>query len=783
MLRQKFLTILILGCLTISAFGQMIGKVTFQQQGTYLLPEDVFEMNTQTKAGMRYSERIVNDDVRRLFAKGIFTDVVSEVKNLENGTKEVIFHISPKPLVESVVFTGNKKVPEEKLRELIKIQSGSPLNDSLLVESTDELRKYYRSKGMTDAEILVRPEVVGENLKIEFLIQENARIRIDHVDFEYMTAYTPKEVRPELETRYFFPSVDWLSWFPMETLLGIPGTLGVLDREAIERDKIRLRELYWRKGYLDFEVTEVQISEIPGNPDMVAVTFVVDEGEPYQIGKVSITGTEQFTEEELLSYVFSETDAVYSSQVEEEDVHALEAQYSPLGFADFQVQVRRSPDFSTHKVDLEFQVREGTQYTVNEVYISGNKWTKQHVIRRELAIEQGDFLDKELLEISKSRLMGMGYFGSEDANSDGVDIVAVDSPVPGKKDVHIKVEEKRFIDGSIGAGWSDSDGLAGSIQITHNNMDILDPKNFFTGGGQRLRIGALIGIEQMDAETTFTEPYLFGIPLRFDISGYWRRIAYDDWMEQRLGLTTSLTKRIFDDFTTISGGYTFEQVRIMEMTGGMSKHFTDYKGSELLGRIFLSLDRDTRDNALNPTSGYTAGLYTSITSKALGGSRDYYKAELHGTYYYPFINDWFVMMVGAKIGTTGSIGSGDVPLYDRYFLGGGGSVRGFPYRSIGPTDGNRDNYGGQFMYLFTAELSHPIYSKMLRGAVFVDVGDATSGRFGPITSPNVGVGYGLRILVPGIPTPLRLDLAYPIVNHQDNVSNKLRFHFNIGFSI
>ena len=122
-----------------------------------------------------------------------------------------------------------------------------------------------------------------------------------------------------------------------------------------------------------------------------------------------------------------------------------------------------------------------------------------------------------------------------------------------------------------------------------------------------------------------------------------------------------------------------------------------------------------------------------------------------------------------------------VPLYDRYFLGGGDSVRGFPYRSIGPVDNNDDNYGGEFMYLFTAELSHPIY-KFLRGAVFCDVGDATSAHFGPINQPNVGVGYGLRIMVPGINMPIRLDLAYPIVCNQEGVSRKLRFHFNMGFS-
>lgn len=764
-----------------SASGQTIDRVVFQQQGAYPFSEDIFEMNTQSKPGMPYSERMVNDDVRRLFSLGIFEDVVSKVKDLPDGNKELVFIITAKQNVSEISFKGNRKYSDDELKKLVKLRPDMPLNDALLIESARELRKFYEDKGYTEAQIDASLEADGESsVKVIFNIAEHLRVRIDNVDFEGMTVYDPSDVRDLLETRYFFGSAGWLSFMPWNWM-GLPPNLGLYDKDFLTRDKLRLRELYWQKGYLDFKVADVVVTEHPDDPEMVDVKFVVEEGDPYFINSIRILGSKEFSEEELMPLISAREEEVYSSAREDRDLRLIESKYSPLGFADFQARAVRYPDYSTHSVDVEYHIQEGTQYTIGEVYISGNRWTKDYVIRRELPFERDDLLDKELLEIGKSRLMGMGYFQSAGGDGDGVEILSMDSPEPGKKDVYINVEEKQFLGGNLGFGWSDSDGLAGSIQLWHSNMDILDPQNWFTGGGQRLRIGALVGIEHFDVQTDFTEPYLFGIPLRLDLSGYWREVLYEDWNEQRLGFTVSLTKRIFDEFTSVTAGYTFEQVRVVDMKKKMGPIFQDAKGSDLVGRVFLGINRDTRNSATNPTSGYDVGAFTYLTTRGLGATNDYYKFELRAINYYPFLHDWFVLTTGAKVGTMGTFNGDRVPLYDRYFLGGGDSVRGFPYRSIGPVDANDDNYGGEFMYLFTAELSHPIY-KFLRGAVFCDVGDATSAHFGPISRPNVGVGYGLRIMVPGIDMPIRLDLAYPIVNNQEGLSSRLRFHFNMGFS-
>ena len=217
------------------------------------------------------------------------------------------------------------------------------------------------------------------------------------------------------------------------------------------------------------------------------------------------------------------------------------------------------------------------------------------------------------------------------------------------------------------------------------------------------------------------------------------------------------------------------------MAHKLGPFFQDQEGRELVGRIFMNVERDTRDSYTDPRRGYLLGANFELTSQGLGATQDYYKLEFKALGYYPFFHDLFVFSLGGKLGMMGAYdGTDDVPLFDRYFLGGGDTIRGFPYRSIGPADDNDDNYGGEFMYLVTAELTHPIYKDYLRGAVFCDFGGASEDvmRF---NRPNIGMGYGLRIKLPVCPMPIRLDLAYPVLNNQPDLKSKIRFHFNFGF--
>ncbi|MCK4982427.1 MAG: BamA/TamA family outer membrane protein, partial [Victivallaceae bacterium] len=398
------------------------------------------------------------------------------------------------------------------------------------------------------------------------------------------------------------------------------------------------------------------------------------------------------------------------------------------------------------------------------------------VIRRELVIQPGDPLDKNRIKASKERLMGMGYFKK-------VEAVTVNSNDFNKKNVAFEVEEKPAYQFKIGGGVSSYYSLVGMGEIVSNNFDITNPENFFRGGGQRMRLQGMVGIERNSLNFDFVEPWLFDIPLRLAINGYWNTIVYPNWNETRLGIRGTLTKKVFDDFTSATVGYKFENVNVSNIERSKSAELRSNQGRQYVGQVSMLINRDTRDSMFNPTSGYNVNATGALAAQGIGSSTNFYRVELKGSHYWSLLDKALIFQAGAKIGTISRFNRNKkAPLFERYFLGGGETIRGFPYRSIAPTDINNDPVGGQTMLLLTATMTHPIY-KFVRGAIFVDAGGVWKNSFSMnMGSMNLGAGYGLRIKVPYLQAPIQLDLAYPIASNVDGLSQKIRFHFNMGFT-
>ncbi|MCX6983686.1 MAG: BamA/TamA family outer membrane protein [Lentisphaerae bacterium] len=428
------------------------------------------------------------------------------------------------------------------------------------------------------------------------------------------------------------------------------------------------------------------------------------------------------------------------------------------------------PDFTTHTVNIEYRIVEGEPYTVRNVYISGNHNTKDKVIRRELAIQPGDPVDNNRIEASKSRLIGMDYF-------EKVNIVSANTEDKGMKDVDISVEEKDTGKFSVGAGYSDSNNISGIVELSQSNFDLFDPGNYFVGGGQRVKLHAEYGIDLSNFYLSFTEPWLFDIPLALDMKGFYNTRNYEYWDERYLGGQFSLTKNfsvpwinLNDDFTYAKLGYTIEQVNVNHMDDDLSEIFQNSKGNSVVSKWSLTLARDTRNNLMDPSSGYLVSALGELNSKVMGGTDNYYKFEAVASNYYPF--------GGGSSGAGGNL----APIYERYFLGGGDTVRGFSYRKISPVDSDDKGYGGESMLLGNVELTHPIYD-FIRGAAFVDIGQVKEKAWNfSMNDFNIGIGYGLRVKLPYFNAPIKLDLAYPILNNQPGEKSELRFHFNLGFT-
>lgn len=761
---NKILVIISVGLFLLPAINAAkIEKLDFVQIGGYQFPEKMLLFNVQQKVGSEYDEQILNADIKRLYETGYFSDVVSETKKISPATVEVIIKVSVKPRVKFIEIKGNQKFNTEELRKEITVNSDMPLNDNKLRESTQKLRDFYKSKGYNEATITPVIKTVNTNdINVVFEIQENLRKKVNDVTFEGATVYTAWTLKNAIANRH-----SYLSRF-LE--------FGLFNPDELENDKARIRELYWDKGFLDFKVEKITLTPDKDDPEYLNINFKVFEGEPYKVGKITVNGNLLFPKEQLLRLIKVETGKIFELKLEQDSKTAITNLYESMGYADMFCKVNRIAEFKNHIVDLDFIVSEGKKYNVKDVIITGNMRTKDKVIRRELAIQPGDPLDKNRIKASKARLMGMGYF-------EDVKAVAVGTDDVGKKNVQFDVKEKETFKVKVGGGFSDTDSLVGMVEVGNNNFDILDPMNYFYGGGQRFRVQGLFGLERQGVNVDFSEPWLFDMPLRLDMSGYLNQVEYEHWDETRVGGKFALTHKVFDDFTSITGGYKFEQVNVSDMSSSASPELRSQSGREWVSQPSLLLNRDTRDSLIEPTSGYLTSATGAVSPKVIGSSTNFYRLESKNSYYFSLLEKALIFHLGGKIGTVACFDRNDMaPLYERYFLGGGDSLRGFSYRDVSPVDNNGTPIGGQTMLLLTTEMTHPIWS-FIRGAIFVDAGGVGRSSYSMgLSNMNVGTGYGLRIKVPYLNAPVKVDLAYPVVCNQEDYDRKLRVHFNMGFT-
>jgi outer membrane protein insertion porin family len=745
-----------------NAFGDKIRRVIFEQQG-YEFPVNMLQYNLQLSKGEEFDQKILDDDVKRLSETGYFDDVSAGIEKTPDGRVDIVFKTTSKPKIKNIIFHGNKKFKDLKLRDKLTIEPGMPLNDKKLNDSLVNLRDFYNEEGYYDTTISPRTEDLGGGeVNLVFNIQENLRLRINSVDFSGNTVFYNLTLRGAVQTQH-----SYMSWL---------FNVGLYDRNIADEDKIRLRNLYWTKGYLDFNVTNIDVKELPDDPEYVNVTFNLEEGKPYRVGEVSVSGNERFDETALLRLLKMKKGDIFDYRTQERDIAALGRRYFPLGYADFRCTPNRNADYKTHIVDIDYSIIEGRQYMIRDINISGNHITKDKVIRRELPLQPGQPVNNDLIDIMKKRLEGLGYFRK-------VTIVTANTSNPTEKDIDIKVEEKPTTKLTLGAGYSDTDSFGGTIEFTQNNFDLFNPSNLFRGGGQRLSLRADVGFQRNEFLVSFTEPWMFDIPLKMKLEGYYKSRFYEDWDESHAGGSIAFTKKVFDDFTSITLGHRLEAVRVYDMDDDRNtKYFTGEEGSDFLSTTSLIISRDTRDSLISPTSGYLLSLKGEFNA----ADKVYYRIEAVASNYYPFFEDLFVLHTGIKYGSVGRIAgdsdSGMVPIYERYFMGGGNSVRGFPYREVGPEDRNEDVYGGQSMMLANIEITHPIW-RFIRGAAFMDAGTAWKDPWDmDFSKMNMGVGWGVRLKLPQFQAPIKLDLAYPVINNQDGVDSKLRFSFNLGFA-
>jgi outer membrane protein insertion porin family len=780
-----------------------IVRIDIKHLGPPATSDELIRSNLRVKVGDLYLRAAVDDDVRNLYATGFFYNIQVKADNKPEGVV-LVYEVQGKPNLTDIRFQGNTKFKDKKLRKKISSKVDEPLDERKLFTDTQDLEKLYQKKGYPRTKVkyvLSIDEKAGRGT-VTFQIAESAKIKILEVDFVGAKAFPLKTLRKTIKTRK-----HWMfSW--------LTGS-GVFKDDQFDEDKEKLIQLYRDKGYIDFEIKDVQF--LNPTPRTMIIRFIVYEGTQYKVGSVKFTGNKLFTVEEIAKGLRAEhqrsrskakigpnglpmdVGSIFTPGGVTKDVDAVADFYGAKGYIDVSSSSRnltlvRIPNTDKGTMDLEFQIKEGAKSYIEKIDIKGNIRTKDKVIRRELAVSPGEVFDMVRVKLSKRRLEGLGYFERVDTQPQASDAG------PNRKDLEVDVEEKTTGHVSLGAGFSSVDSLVGIAEYNEGNFQA----PWFRGGGQKFRLKLTIGTVRQDYELTFIEPWFLGRKLQFSFDLFYRDYSFlspnDIFTETRGGAKVGLERALGSDFLRGGVTYSVENVGIA-LDGGANRYpaysfkesnvpdaIDDTVGSHILSTMGTSLTYDTRNSVKLPNKGQRTQLITQITGGPLGGSYSFYKLEIHSAHYFPGFLPGHVLEIGGRVGVVEEFGRApDVPFFERYYLGGLTSLRGFKYRYISPRQvpniPDNEPIGGDTYWFGSAEYSIPIYEQErgvgVRFALFYDAGSVGANPYNMNFSRfSDNWGLGLRINLPI--GPLRLDYGIPL-RHDQYSSSSGKFQFGVGW--
>jgi outer membrane protein insertion porin family len=792
--------------------GPKVDRVDIGYTGPTNVSEQFIRANTSLKAGDTYTPTLTENDVHSLYGTGQFYYIRVTVENQPDGGVVVIYTVQARLRITDVKISGNKELSTSKIKKKITVKTGQPLDEQKLFTDVQEIKKLYEKYGYPDTQVKYVFDTFDETAgraSVTFQIVESKKIKVTEVEFVNASAFPQKVLRKKIKTR-----AHWMwSW--------LTGS-GVFKPDQFEDDEDALRAFYRGHGYLDFEIKDVKF-ENP-KPDTMVIKFYVYEGRQYKVGSVKFDGNKLFDDAAIragLKFVhdFQRSKAklgpnnlpmdvgdTFSPGGLETNLTAIEDFYGSKGYLDVTranngLRAIRVPNVDTGTIDLEFKIDEGLLSHVEQINIRGNVKTKDKVIRRELAIAPGEVFDMVRVKISQQRLEGLDYFEKVQMQPE-----PTDPPIAGRKNLNVDIAEKDTGKLTLGAGFSSVDSLVGFAEVTQGNFDLFHPP-YFTGGGQKLRLFVQLGTERQDYELDFTEPWFLNRKLSLGVGIFRHQMNYESpngiYDETRTGAHVSLTRALGSDFLIGRVSYTIEDVGI-NLNGGWDGGVNNFPnpptlpntptaileqtGDHVFNRFGASLAYDTRGGGKLPNHGQR----TELAPEFDVGNTTFYKVDLKTAWYFPGVFKGHVLEATGRAGIADGLSGGDVPFYDRYYLGGAYSLRGFKYRNVGPRDptyGSNPNMseepiGGDSVWFGSLEYSIPILEKdsgpSVRFAVFYDAGSVGSGSYSFSGNFDDDYGLGLRLDIPHL-GPLRLDYGIPITHDKYNGAGG-QFQFTVGYT-
>lgn len=753
--------------------GKNISQVTIRYRGSKTVNEDLLRNTMTSKAGTPYRSENLDKDITALYESGLVDDVRFLAEPVGDSVN-LIAEVTTRPLRGGVGFIGNTIFSDQKLAKETKLKSSGVMSDAEILEARRNIEKYYQGYGYPDVTVSHRIQATGQEglADLIFVIDEGTKNEVRKIRFEGNNTFTDPELRKEMKTK----EKGWFSWLTKS---------GRIESNQLDTDLDAILDYYRSKGYL--RASSPGIRREPVKDGRVDLVIPIVEGEKYTVAGVGFGKMSVFKPEELYPALTLNSNQAYSSKKMRDDITMIRSYYGSRGYADATV----NPDIrdaGPNRVNIIYRITEGSRFRVGRVNIAGNTKTKDKVIRREIPLKPGDMFNSVELDTTKARLDNLQYFS---------DVQASGSPGgSGYRDVNVLVEEKATGSVGVGLGFSSIDSIVGFLTLEQSNFDLFNPWNF-TGGGQRFGMNLRLGSERSEASISLVEPWFLDRQLALGGELFYKQSTYfSDYYEQtNAGAAISLRKPLGTK-SSIKGEYRIENVNIesevdendryedapiYRKSGRYSELSEENIGGDFLrSALAVNYVYDTRDSSIQSRSGHKVDL--GLTYAGLGGDVETFTLSAQGQKYWNLKWD-SILSVNGEFAFVDSVGDDEIPIFERMFLGGGRTLRGFEFRDVGPRDtGYTDEvYGGNSLGYVTLEYTVPII-ETVRAAVFSDTGFVNADSWDPSPSDLYSdVGVGIRLKLPISPLPLALDYAIPVSSPDDEADKGGQFNFYLNY--
>lgn len=700
----------------------------------------------------------VDDDISREAIKALFgTDLFEDVALRKEGTTLVVT-VEERPTIANIQLVGLDELNEDATREQMRntgFSKGRVFNPSLLDKVVQELNAQYFSIGKYAAEVQTEVTPLDNNrVNIKISVREGETATIKRINLVGNEAFSEEELKDQfnLSTKrrfLFFPPKDEYS------------------RQQLQADLESLRSFYQDKGYVNFEVKSTQVTISPDKED-IFVTVNLDEGEQYTVSDFAVKGRLLVPEQELVSLVTIEPGEVYSQRQVSESRSAIVDRLGDEGYAFANVNAIPNIDEEDNTVSLDLVVDPGRRVYVRRINISGNRVTRDEVIRRELRQLEGGWYSTEKVQRSKTRLDRTGFFRQVSVDTESV------PGSPDQVDININVEERSTGSVLLGVGYSDADGILLQGQVTQSNL---------FGTGRELTLLSDNSSVTERTQLRYLNPYwtINGISRGFTL---FRREIDAEEADTAAYVTDTLGGGMdfgfpLSEFTTLNIGGQVERVDLkatLDTPDEFREIIEDSPQNDIF-KITGNFTHDSRDSRLFPSEGGVQRLSWEVSTPP--SDREYYKLTARNDSYYS-LTDFLIVKASAEIGYGDGYGADDdLPFFENFFAGGANTVRGYDARSLGPRDSGDtpEALGGDRRILGNLELQFPLpgdAGEDKRISLFVDGGQV----YGPGSNLDMGeLRYSAGIAFNWFSPlgPLAISFAEPLNDEPGDDTQRIQF--------